>query len=406
MSKQLQGIFILLMSSIVPIWCDQSHEHATADEWINIYVHGSVGSSMRMKYFFTLFKKDVSKTSYYTQTCEHRNDPQWTKNHAAQGLGMQKIDPFSKHKTAAQLFAHLYDAVQHKFYPNQTCIDSYTYGWSGAVNHKKRCEDATIFYKELKELVLLKRESNLQVKVRIIAYSHGGNVVLNMAQEHNNDEHPNDFVINELILIATPVQQETDCYALHPFFERIYSICSRADCIQRADCFSTAGFFSGRSFCDNSRCPCSKAVQHIELKVTMAANKDLKNNLTTSSKKRIDRSPGHIELWYFSDLCEYCCNGVRGMYQPCFESKMYRPYFPLEPLPAALLAPGLVAALQNYSPNCGSIVVEVQPDTGKAIVREKHTSNKTTINFFSPQELDKLRDIAFPHLNKHRLEEY
>jgi len=385
----------------MPTLGDQKHTHH--DEWINIIVHGSVGSAMEFKYFFTLFKDDVSKTAYHKKTSEHRHDPKWTKNHAAQGLGLKKIDSSAEHKTAAQLFAQLYDSMQRKFYPDQTCIGSYTYGWSGVVNHKQRCKDAADFYKELKELMQTIKKTHAQIKIRIIAYSHGGNLVLDMAPEHTNDPNPTNFVINELVLIATPVQRETDCYALHPFFERIYSIYSRADCVQKADCFSTAGFFSGRLFCDNSRCPCSKAVQHIELKVTMAANKDLKPGPTTHSKHRIDRSPGHIELWYFADLCEYLCNGKGGSYQPCFESKLYRPYFPLEPLPGALLAPGLIFLLQNNASNCGSIVIDVQPDTGKAIVREKHTSNKQLIDFISPKELDQLRDEAFPHLKKHRI---
>lgn len=373
------------------------------DEWINIFVHGSVGSSMYFKYFFTLFKKDISKTSYYDLTLKHRADKKWVKNHAAQELGLKKIDTSTKNKTAAQLFEQLYDMVQHTFFPEQTCIGSYTFGWSGVVNHKQRCLDAATFYQELKVLVAQIHKNRPHIKIRIIAYSHGGNVALNMAQEYEKDPNPGNFFINELIMIATPIQQETDCYALHPFFEKAYSIYSRSDCVQKADCFSTRGIFSGRNFCNNDRCPCAQAVQQIELKITVAACNDLKKGCTTNSKKRIQRSPGHIELWYFADLCKYKCSNGTEIYEPCFESKMYRPHFPLEPLPAALLAPGIVAAIQKHATNRGHLVIDIQPDTGKAILREKYTSNKQTIDFLSPDKINSLREIALNSLPKYRL---
>lgn len=394
------SIILLLLNTIAQSISPQKANIQQNDEWCTIFVHGSVGSSLYFKYFFTLFKEDVQDTSYYQLTKKHRNNPKWCKNHAAQALGLHKIDTTSQdNKTAAQLFAILYNYVQNKFFPHEYCNNFYTFGWSGIVNHKQRCNDAAIFYKELKALVKRLKTTNPYIKIRIVAYSHGGNVVLNMAQEHDNDPQAADFVIDEVVLIATPIQCETDCYSLHPFFKRIYNIYSRADCVQKKDCFSKIRFFSGRKFRDNKRCPCSTATQQIELKISMAANKDLKAGQMTNATKRINRSPGHIELWYFANLCACECNGMET-YEPCFESKLYRAHFPLEPLPAAILAPGLIALAQHHASSFPDIVIDVQPDTGKAVLRETSSSYKQIIDFIAPETFDTMRDIAFPYLQK------
>ena len=368
------------------------------EEWITIFVHGSVGSSLCLRHFLTLFKESITGTAYEKETLEHRNGPQWHKNQAAQGLGLHKIDMDGPIKDSAQLFAHIYDDMQKKAYPQHITTDYYTFGWSGIVNHKERCKDAERMYNELKTLVTSLKKEHKQKKIRIVTYSHGGNMVCNMIDVHNRDKDALDITINELIMIATPIQRETDCNVLNPLFENVYSIYSRADCVQKMDCFSFIRFFSGRKFKDSCRCEIGNVVQQIELKITVAAQADAKLACSTCrpSKKRIDRSPGHVEFWHFADLCFCQCDNE---YEPCFESKLYRAYFPFEPLPAAVFTPLVIAAAQKNLPYQHA-VVELQPDTGHMVLRKKHTRKKQTIDFMSPDEIKELRNRAMPFLQK------
>lgn len=366
------------------------------EEWITIFVHGSVGNSLHLKYFFTLFQESIEGTEYYKETELCRSKPGWSKNHAAQGLGLQEINSHKTITTTAQLFAKLYDQMQKEANPNQTTIKYYTFGWSGLVNHKERCKDAQSFYNDLKKIIAPLKEQNPNLKIRIIAYSHGANMVFNMCKVHNLDKDPLPFNIDELILIAAPVQRETDCDTLDPFFENTYSIYSRADCVQKMDCFSNKRFFSGRKFKDTNRCEIGNVVQQIELKITVAADHDTKCCSCRPSKKRLNRSPGHIEFWHFAELC-FC--EFDQQYEPCFTSKLYRPFFPFEPLPAAVFAPKIVAAAREHLPYQHA-VVELQPDTGKIILRKKYTNEKQTLDFIEPGKLKKMRASAMPYLKK------
>lgn len=364
------------------------------EEWITIFVHGSVGTSLCLKYFSELLRENICHTRYYRKTINDRCQPSWTRHHAAQnGLGLQKIDMEHTAKTAAQLFAILYGQVQQKYYPERKTLAYYTFDWSGAINHNERYKAGKQLYYELKELVKNLKHESPSLKIQAVGYSHGGNVLLNMIPHHEEDPAPIDFDIEELIMIATPTQRETDCHALHDLFKNRYAIYSRADCVQKMDCFSLSRLFSGRKFKDTSRCSFGDCIQHIELKITVAVENDLK--LSYPSKKRIDRSPGHIELWYFAQLCE-CPYGTEDEY--CLESQLYRYYFPLEPLPAAILTPALVKTAQERP--CKDLIVEVQPDTGKAILREAHQWNKETIDFITPEEFDDMKTTAMPYLTK------
>lgn len=364
------------------------------EEWITIFVHGTVGNSLCLRHFFTLFKKCVTGTPYEKETLVCRNGHQWCKNQAAQGLGLQKIDFDAPTRTSAHLFAYLYNRMQKEAYPSRTTRDYYTFGWSGLLNHDERCNAAALFYQDLKTYIAPLKQQNPNLKIQVVAHSHGANMVLHTADVHNNDKDPLTFNINELIVVAAPIQRETDCKSLDPFFENTYSVYSRADCVQKMDCFSLIRFFSGRKFKDSCRCEIGNVVQQIELKITVAADQDLK--ACSRSKKRINRSPGHIEFWHFAQLC-FCEHD--NQFEPCWTSRIYRSYFPLEPLPAAVFVPTIVAAAQKHLPYQHA-VVELQPDTGKLVLRKKYTSEKQIVPFMHPEEIRKMRAQAMPYLQK------
>lgn len=150
----------------------------------------------------------------------------------------------------------------------------YFYGWSGKLSFKSRYKSAKKLYVELINLVDTYKEThNIQPKLRIITHSHGGNVALNMAR-YNQDLR---LQIEELILLACPVQERTKYLIEHLTFKNIYSLYSRFDSFQiidpqrvyywlkkdlaEYDSIKPDSFFSQRKF------PINEKIYQIQLKL-------------------------------------------------------------------------------------------------------------------------------------------
>ena len=82
--------------------------------------------------------------------------------------------------------------------------------------------------------MVIKQPELKDAEITLITHSHGGNVALYLAQvaEENNDP---TFKIKRLILTGCQIQDETECYAQSPLFEKIYSLYSVIDFLQVAD---------------------------------------------------------------------------------------------------------------------------------------------------------------------------
>lgn len=106
----------------------------------------------------------------------------------------------------------------------------YTFGWSGKLSFEQRKKSAEFLAQELqKVLESYQLEHGVKPIVRIVTFSHGGNVALNLAHFL-----PNDIQV-ELILIACPIQKETEILAEAFCFSKIYTIYSLNDVVQVAD---------------------------------------------------------------------------------------------------------------------------------------------------------------------------
>jgi hypothetical protein len=374
-------IFIKSLSGTTP---------ADKDPWVTIFIHGSMGDTICVKHLIKLFKNDITGSAYKRQTIKRRNEAAWWRYQPAQAVGLRKIHIEKKVQTAAQLFALLYDEMQQTFFPEQQTIGYYTYGWSGLINHQERVRTGRLLYQELKALIEDLKKTEPRLKVRVIGYSHGANVVLNMSYAHDIDPTPPDFVINEFIMVGAPIQRQTDCQIVSPFFETVYNIYSRSDCVQRLDIFSGVKTLASRKFYSNRCCSVPDKIYQTEVKLTISADKDIKQK--NCSKKRINRSPGHIELWHFQELCD--CDGD-GIFEPCFESSLYRRHFPLHPVPMAIFIPGIIKNTWYHE-----TIFEMQPDRGKAIIRQRYCREKKAIDFLSENTIKSIRDRATPGRKK------
>ncbi len=136
-------------------------------------------------------------------------------------------------------------AFDQKFYKRQIaemlCQDNetydlehfYLYGWSGKLCFQERITTARALYQALLDLIATYEEKyNVTPRIRIITHSHGGNVALNLAIVQD-EEHP--LIVNELIVLACPVQARTKELLQADCFERIYAFFSKNDMLQVLD---------------------------------------------------------------------------------------------------------------------------------------------------------------------------
>ena len=106
----------------------------------------------------------------------------------------------------------------------------YAFGWSGKLSFEEREKSAKFLSQELVKLAHEHEERyGIQPIIRLVSFSHGGNVALNLAQFL-----PKDIQV-ELVLIACPVQPETENFVLADCFTKIYVISSLNDFAQVAD---------------------------------------------------------------------------------------------------------------------------------------------------------------------------
>lgn len=111
----------------------------------------------------------------------------------------------------------------------------YFFGWSGRISAKERLKTATErLVPQLEKLVATYRSTyGSTPAMRIITHSHGGNVALNML--HALEQKESDIIIDELIILAAPVQSWTKEYIKSNNCKKIYSLFSADDWIQVID---------------------------------------------------------------------------------------------------------------------------------------------------------------------------
>lgn len=201
-------------------WLETYIDLPPAPPPINIWIHGT-------RFFpFNYFFKDFF---YCPPGLTHVTD-------------LKKHYPMSK-KAHALIQYDPYNFNPHTFY---------LFGWCGSLSFDERIHWAQVLYEDIKRIVAEYKETyNTQPIIRIFAHSHGGNVALNLAKIKKPED---DFVIDELVLMGTPVQSQTKKYIQHPMFKKIYALYSQLDILQVADPQglyyqgNTSPFFSKRCF--------------------------------------------------------------------------------------------------------------------------------------------------------------
>lgn len=179
----------------------------------------------------------------------------------------------------------------------------YLFGWNGKLSFKERELAARRLYNDLKELrAIYQKKYGCQPRIRMLAHSHGGNVVLLLAQV--KDPEDTSFFIDSIILMGTPVQKQTKQYACAECFGKVYSLYSMLDVLQVIDPQGlqqkdTQALFSERFF------PAHENVEQIGIKIN---NRSIMHIEFVKTKfiAQIPSILNEVESWRISsNLCAY-----------------------------------------------------------------------------------------------------
>jgi hypothetical protein len=158
-------------------------------------------------------------------------------SHFHRNFGLAPIDDYLQNRTStsnAPLSLINIANTLHNSMPSAFMLeDYYVFGWSAKPSFSEREIAGNHLYTDL--INLKKKYISLYGDIpfiRIISHSHGGNVVLNLAPLCKDNQ---DFYIDEIILLACPVQEKTAAFIKAPCFKEVYAFYSDADIIQIID---------------------------------------------------------------------------------------------------------------------------------------------------------------------------
>jgi len=348
------------------------------EAWITIFIHGTIKPKLAL-YSIVNVMRDHLENSHYRQTLHFlRQDPCLYQTHAIQNVGLQPINRNQpENYTGACALAELYDAIFSLYEHNPIDNLYYTFGWSGLLSTLHRHEDAKKLYKYLTNLVNEYRAQHIEPRIRIIAYSHGGNVALNLAlvRQHQHHESP-PFYIDELIMLGTPIIKDTENFIHDCLFKHIYHFYSPGDRAQTKDWLS-AQRRSHRCFHAKFLQPLPDKLTQIKLKITSYQQHSL--YMPYGPKRRTtSTAPGHIELWFFGWTPDW-----------------YRKSFPLYPLPTVSFCSYIIDHIRHLTEKYTHLEVNLHPQKEMMMIRNfgpKFSRQHHTIPFISEEKLAQLKD--------------
>ncbi len=345
--------------------------------WITIFIHGSVGlrANVNLNTFRRLVRDCVTGSLYEKNVSTIRQNPFLYTMQPMQEYGLKAISKYNSIHSGPYAFANIYNYMLKKHIDNNSRNKFYTFGWSGLISKKQRYKEARILYVQLKKELARLSQKGIIPKIRIVAYSHGASLAYNLATLRKTEFPRDQFVINEMTSIGTPIFSSTKNLICHPIFKKVYHFYSESDSIQKLDIFSGNSPFSHRSF----HGPLPNKLKQIEIKLTEKICQP-KCWFSKWQKNCINHSPGHVELWFFGWA-------LRG----------YRQDFILNPLPTAILIPYLQQLADNNTLGTNNLTIDLKPKNNYVCITKKQYSAGCPgicLPFLEPNEFEYLKAKA------------
>lgn len=373
----------------------------TREVWLNFFIHGimSIKPHLTASNFLRFMRDDVENTTYAKAVEIMRQNNHFYKNQAMQEFGHLKVDPTKVEKgNASSALARILDEVTLFSHGPHIENHYYTYGWSGLLSPTCRYKEALGLYNSIDQEMKSFQDKGITPKIRVLGYSHGGNVVLNLGAIRQKEAVNKNLVIDETLLLGTPIQSETDYLVQDDIFKKIYNIFSTGDRVQKLDFFSFNRFFSQRVFKERPGFVLPKKLVQIQLKLTRNTPKsrtnkkkfantyNFKNKAVVSGKSHLlkDSSPGHAELWFFG-----------------WTPVHYRQTFALNPLPAVSIFPLIiktVAEVEHLLHPEHPVIFDMRPEHGITLIKNvKHHKFNKVVEFIPQKTFKKLQAMAKPY---------
>jgi hypothetical protein len=222
-------------------------------------------------------------------------------------------------------------------------------------------------------------------KIRVMGYSHGGYIALNLGAVFNNLNPANPtWFVDELILLGVPVISDTDFLVNSNLFKKIYHFYSPGDRVQVVDCLATNRFFSHRIFSSRYGFFLPKKLTQIQFRCKRIARTTFAKNGCKHHTKHYppkmlrNADPGHTELWSFG------------------WSSGYRSYLPLYPFPAGVYLSYIINALQQQGPFENHIIIDIHPFQNCMKISNVDLTKKVTVDFPSAEEQNHITALIKP----------
>lgn len=352
--------------------------HATdqqEEDWITILVHGVVGlrSNFNMNTLHRLMRDCVEGSRYEKNVRAIRNNPYLFTMQPIQELGLHRVRRDCATPCAPYIYSLLYNNVLKNYYPKKTRNKYYTFGWGGLLSYKIRYNEGRIFYLALKKELEKLARKNFYPKIRIIGYSHGGTVGLQLSAVREKEFPEDTFQIEEYIAVGMPVLHTTRHLLFNPIFKNIYHVYSCEDMVQRIDIFSPCNIFSHRKFYGHL----PPNLTQIEVRVRAKFLRIPGQNLPSRMRGNFNQSPGHSEFWFFG-----------------WAPTSYRKNYTFFPLPTSLFLPYIIETKKNLFPESNHIEIELRPDQELALVMSKHCRSVFTVPFLPRKYINRLKEKA------------
>ncbi len=355
-----------------------------------VFVHGTLRpADFSLASIIKIMGNNIGNSLYSKTNSYIREDPYFYQSQAMQGLGLHPIHLHAEKPLTVQCLAKIFE-LQYEAtnYPIANRL-YYTFGWNGLLNIHEREKEGEIFYQQLSTEIAQLKAMGKDPQLHIVAFSHGGNVSLNLAKASIKQSDNKSFTVETLTLLGMPVQRATDYLANSNLFKKIYHIYSTEDSIQTLDIFSPKQFFSDRTFKERSEFKLPEKLVQIRIRVTRSIRGLHKINpypekshqvLAHKNIQRIHKDPQHTELWCFK-----------------WGAHWYRDLFPLKPLPIVAFVPSLLHAVQSTLPDHTNITLDYVPSYQGAVIIPTIKYHSKTFAILTKEETKKLYALAQNH---------
>ncbi len=296
-----------------------------------VFVHGTILPYFRLGLIKNLLRNVPAHVSSEHSIAELFRYEGWYQYQPIADYGLHVLQDQERLSSAVYrrncLFGKMFEKIWQQAMGSPV-VELYAFGWDGSLSAPRRQRAARAFYhslvRERDEIAAQQGCDPADVDIVILAHSHGGSTSLLLANQFTEQD---SLSIEHLILLGTPIQQETEHLVHHKMFNNIWSLYSKGDLVQVLDVVTTEGV-SNRQFSPEHR-PAKLRECAIELLDDKTGNILL---------------PSHVQLWFYD---------VQHM----------KPFFlqarsPVNPYPVALFAPLIVRVLMDGQGAGGAVRLE------------------------------------------------